>query len=367
MTTDDTKCYVCSEDDSLAQSRSVARCGCVVRLCFASAGCVRESKFWQSGARGCPSFFVHTSYVLMGSLERLQSDAGSNWQLVAGFWCRRFFRIYPLSILFVVLIAIFSIPGEPGRLRVAWLEGFSFEPGADAEPDLRLQHSGRSVDPAARGADVCDAAGALFCSARQRRYVSLGLWVGSVVLAFALPAISERLDVFRYGPCFTSGIVAYDLIRSKSWRWSCRRGCGRWGLRLQFYCLGRTTICTLGRRSSGPGGVAAAGCAVCERSGGIVRCAAACAALDRRAFVWNLSEPYDCDGVRVFHAVGGADVGAIIVLVVGSIGVPALLCGEDGGVDDAAAEELRSSRSVCTAAALPPEDAGDPDVGAGVR
>jgi peptidoglycan/LPS O-acetylase OafA/YrhL len=53
----------------------------------------------------------------------------------------------------------------------------------------------------------------------RQQYVSLGLWVLSVVLALVIPAISERLDVFRYGPCFTSGIVAYDLIRSKSRRW----------------------------------------------------------------------------------------------------------------------------------------------------
>ncbi|HEY6374935.1 MAG TPA: acyltransferase family protein, partial [Edaphobacter sp.] len=33
-----------------------------------------------------------------------------------------------------------------------------------------------------------------------------------------LPRLSARLDVFLFAPCFTSGIVAYDLIKSKAWK-----------------------------------------------------------------------------------------------------------------------------------------------------
>jgi peptidoglycan/LPS O-acetylase OafA/YrhL len=166
-------------------------------------------------------FFVHTSFVLMGSLERLQRDAQSNWQLLTGFWCRRFFRIYPLAILFVVLIALFRIPADPGAVYewVGWRAFFS---------NLALTQN-MTYDYNILGVlwtlplevQMYVMLPGLYSAVRgRRRYVSLGLWVLSVVLALVMPAISERLDVFRYGPCFTSGIVAYDLIRNKSWRWA---------------------------------------------------------------------------------------------------------------------------------------------------
>src|SRR5258708_39971052 len=66
--------------------------------------------FGSLGRGGVIIFFVHTSFVLMGSLERLQQDGGGKWQLGRGVWCRRFFRIFPLSILFVVLIGMFRVP-----------------------------------------------------------------------------------------------------------------------------------------------------------------------------------------------------------------------------------------------------------------
>lgn len=47
-------------------------------------------------------FFVHTSLVLMNSMERASL---SGWPLYRNFYIRRFFRIYPLSV-FIVLIAI---------------------------------------------------------------------------------------------------------------------------------------------------------------------------------------------------------------------------------------------------------------------
>ena len=53
----------------------------------------------------------------------------------------------------------------------------------------------------------------------DKRYRSLALWALSVLLALTVPRISWRLNVFFYAPCFTSGIVAFDLIRSKRWTW----------------------------------------------------------------------------------------------------------------------------------------------------
>ena len=60
---------------------------------------------------------------------------------------------------------------------------------------------------------------AYFAIRGDRRYRSLALWVLAVLLALTVPRISWRLNVFLYAPCFTSGIVAFDLIRSKRWTW----------------------------------------------------------------------------------------------------------------------------------------------------
>jgi len=177
--------------------------------------------FGSLGRVGVIIFFVHTSFVLMGSLERLQRDAQGNWQLVMGFWCRRFFRIYPLSILFVVLIALFRIPADPGAVY-QWIGLRAFFSNLALAQNLTYDNNILSVLwSLPLEVQMYVMLPALYLAVRsKRRYVSVGLWVVSVVLALVIPAISERLDVFRYGPCFTSGIVAYDLIRSKSWRWA---------------------------------------------------------------------------------------------------------------------------------------------------
>lgn len=54
------------------------------------------------GVVGVFMFFVHTSLVLMWSMDRKPS--------VPGFYIRRFFRIYPLSVAVILLTVLFHIP-----------------------------------------------------------------------------------------------------------------------------------------------------------------------------------------------------------------------------------------------------------------
>src|SRR5437868_13016667 len=60
------------------------------------------------GRTGVLFFFVHTSLVLMMSLERQIAKSGSTFTWLR-FMIRRVFRIYPLSILAVALTVTFPI------------------------------------------------------------------------------------------------------------------------------------------------------------------------------------------------------------------------------------------------------------------
>lgn len=98
----------------------------VMAVFFAHLSGVLHNRSWGSlGRFGVILFFVHTSFVLMASLERLDKPDESARSLAYAFWIRRFFRIYPLSVLFVVLVPIFHIPSDPG-LIYAWngIKGF---------------------------------------------------------------------------------------------------------------------------------------------------------------------------------------------------------------------------------------------------
>jgi peptidoglycan/LPS O-acetylase OafA/YrhL len=59
------------------------------------------------GHLGVWMFFIHTSLVLMMSLERLSATGG---RVAARFYIRRLFRIYPLSIFTVVTVLALRIP-----------------------------------------------------------------------------------------------------------------------------------------------------------------------------------------------------------------------------------------------------------------
>ncbi|MDQ2840731.1 MAG: acyltransferase [Acidobacteriota bacterium] len=61
------------------------------------------------GRIGVLIFFVHTALVLMGSLSRERRFTG--W--IARFYLRRIFRLYPLSLLFILIALAYKIPRGP--------------------------------------------------------------------------------------------------------------------------------------------------------------------------------------------------------------------------------------------------------------
>lgn len=65
------------------------------------------------GHAGVLAFFVHTSLVLMYSLERMMRQDAEG--LVPRFYLRRAFRIYPLSIACILAVLVFGLPDATWR------------------------------------------------------------------------------------------------------------------------------------------------------------------------------------------------------------------------------------------------------------
>jgi len=190
--------------------------------------------FWGLGHWGVLLFFVHTSYVLMMSMERLRLDG---LRLHTTFYIRRFFRIYPLSIVTVVIAVMARIPvsswdayrhlshrtvfsnlilcqnlfQRPSLITPLWSLPF------EVEMYLLLP--------------------ALFIFVRRASIRPLvGVWLASVGIGLVQPWLGatglgqrlgiDRLEIAEYIPCFLSGVIAYYIsLRRKGrilpfWAWA---------------------------------------------------------------------------------------------------------------------------------------------------
>jgi peptidoglycan/LPS O-acetylase OafA/YrhL len=70
---------------------------------------------WHFAQMGVLSFFVHTSLVLMQSLDRMKVRG---WSMVRTFYVRRWLRIYPLSIVCVTFAFFHLVPFREGTRRL---------------------------------------------------------------------------------------------------------------------------------------------------------------------------------------------------------------------------------------------------------
>jgi len=181
------------------------------------------------GLLGVMFFFVHTTLVLMFSLQRQQAAPGSS--LLVPFMVRRCFRIYPLAVVVVTLAYLLRIPSDlqfggfhllrqsrgnllANLLLVQNVTRQKANPGVLWSLPLELQMY--LVLPA------------LFLLAARVKsawriiafwWLAVGLWFATGVAAGILPlseggirSPAEALLKFtRFAPCFLAGVAAYKL------------------------------------------------------------------------------------------------------------------------------------------------------------
>ena len=170
---------------------------------------------WGSlGRFGVILFFVHTSLVLMYSLDRMQHATETDSRLTVAFWLRRIFRIYPLALLTVLVVILFHIPLRPHG-TYTWIGLKGFVSNLALTQNLTASRGVLGVLwslPLEVQMYVLLPFAYLIC--RNTRYRSLALWILSIPAGIYVFRLNWRLDVFHYAPCFASGIVAYDLSRA---------------------------------------------------------------------------------------------------------------------------------------------------------
>lgn len=174
---------------------------------------------WYLGRLGVLIFFVHTSLVLMWSMHRLQFQG---WPLIRSFYIRRAFRIYPLSILSVLLVVSFEIPALP------WNTYTPPSTGALASNLLLTMNLTDTKQvlaplwslPLEMQMYLALPLIFLLIKARDSMRVYLILYILAFFAAWLLPLLSFRFSVALYAPCFMAGVLAYGLQKQTEGKYS---------------------------------------------------------------------------------------------------------------------------------------------------
>jgi peptidoglycan/LPS O-acetylase OafA/YrhL len=169
------------------------------------------------GIWGVLLFFVHTSVVLMFSLER-QGQRTKGTGLFWVFYVRRCFRIYPLSILVVVVVALFRLP--VWDLHGVFLAA-QFSSREILSNILLIQNLTHAESIIAVlwslpfEMQMYLVLPALFLIVRASRGILpvLGIWVGAVIVVLAAIRLNHFAGLLIYLPCFVPGIIAYKLTK----------------------------------------------------------------------------------------------------------------------------------------------------------
>lgn len=171
-----------------------------------------NSTTYAMGQLGVMLFFVHTSLVLMQSLERQQATGAA---LLRQFYVQRVFRIYPLCL--VMLLAIYLLFDR---------EWSGFEIAANVLLVQNLVYARFMAEilwSLPLEVQMYGFLPLLFLYFRRRPVQRLlWLWVLSVPIAMLQPLVTARLSVFEFAPCFLAGVIAWRLsgrARWPGWLW----------------------------------------------------------------------------------------------------------------------------------------------------
>jgi peptidoglycan/LPS O-acetylase OafA/YrhL len=165
---------------------------------------------WYLGRLGVLMFFVHTCYVLMASLQRLP---GSAWVMTRTFFIRRAFRIYPLAIVTIIIMVALSVPSLPWLTYDAPTVG---EVVSNLTLTMNLTGSDLILDPLwtlPLELQMYLVLPGIFLFTNKVTNFGrvIALWSLSLVGAYFVAPLSERLVVATFGPCFMAGVIAYAL------------------------------------------------------------------------------------------------------------------------------------------------------------
>lgn len=165
------------------------------------------------GRDGVLLFFVHTSLVLMTSLER-QGVTSPSW--IRTFYRRRAFRIYPLALVVIACVLVFRIPPGVGWdfKSPSWLELFA---------NISLTQNIFAVQPLVGPLWTLPIEVQMYLllpvlwliSLRwELRGVTVAL-VAACAIGLLTPASVHSLQTLRFGPCFVAGVLAYTIRRKE--------------------------------------------------------------------------------------------------------------------------------------------------------
>src|SRR2546423_2340762 len=178
------------------------------------------------GHAGVIIFFVHTSLVLMRSLERNKARGLTGWLRARDFYIRRAFRIYPLAIVTVVAVIAFHLPRGPADPT------FTSPTPKEIVANLLLVQNLVVARPVIAPLwslpveiEMYVVLPILFVLVRRadRRRLILFM-VTAVTLAALYLLVGDllaglwRLSIFDYVPCFVAGVVAFracQLLRPR--------------------------------------------------------------------------------------------------------------------------------------------------------
>lgn len=165
---------------------------------------------WHLGILGVLMFFVHTSLVLMMSLERSQTEGVS---LFKNFYIRRLFRIYPLSAACVLIVFATHLNLHQSTIYRLWtwkelVSNLLLVQNLFYVKDMIFVLWSLPIE-----VQMYFFLPFLFLLAGRCSIPTLYvIWFATVIVGIVQPHVSGRLNVLSYAPCFLPGVIAWRMI-----------------------------------------------------------------------------------------------------------------------------------------------------------